>query len=164
MGYIATWKVLEEAITDLRKKGKAVPVEIINNLKNSKTTIQILRADPSHRETMEKVDEYLRNLESYIVSEGAKVLGSAYIDEFLVRVDHAGRVSDEPEKETRFVPRMPRQQNWIRITPSDDLRLEKLKRLAEESNLSFTVQKDGCLLVQGDAKKIKNFVKKIATK
>ena len=163
MGYIATWKVLEEALTHLRKKGISVPAEIMNDLKNAKTTIQILKADPSRIETTRKIDEYLRKLESYIISKGEKALGAKYVDTFLLGVDEARRVSDEEEKETTFVPGMPRQRNWIRVTSSDVLPLERLKKLAEESNLAFTEQKDGYILVEGEDKKIKDFVKKMAT-
>jgi hypothetical protein len=39
-----------------------------------------------------------------------------------------------------------------------------LKTLAEESHLSYNVQSDGCLLVYGEDKCVKEFVKKMAAK
>jgi hypothetical protein len=42
--------------------------------------------------------------------------------------------------------------------------VEALKALADELNLSFEVQKDGCVLVYGEDERLKDFVKKMATK
>lgn len=165
MGYLAVWKVLEEMVTDFRKKGVTVPAEVMNDLRNAKTTIRISKADLNRGEGAQKIEEYLGNVESYLVSEGQRRFGWGYVDEWLKRVDEAGRkIVEEDEKETRFIPGMPRQQKWIRVTSSDELPLEKLRMFAEELNLSCDVQKDSCLLVYGEDKSIKDFVKKMATK
>jgi hypothetical protein len=52
----------------------------------------------------------------------------------------------------------------MRVTPSTELPLEKLKTLAMESGLLYDAQADGCLLVRGENNSIKDFVKKMATK
>ena len=91
MGYLAAWKVLEEMVTDLKKKGITVPASIFGDLKNAKTIINILKADPSRGENIQKIEEYLGNVESYLVSAGLKRFGQAYVDEWLQRVDEAGR-------------------------------------------------------------------------
>lgn len=163
MGYSAVWKVLEEMITDFRKKGLAIPTEILDDLKSAKTLINVLKADPTHGETVQKIEEYLGNVESYLISEGTKNFGDKYTGEWLKRLDEAGKAPfDEEEAEIRFVPGLPREQKWIRVKPSDDLSIEKLKSLAEESNLAYNVQRDGYLLVYGEEDRIKEFVKKIA--
>jgi hypothetical protein len=74
------------------------------------------------------------------------------------------RFPDLEEEETRFIPGLPREQKWIRVKPSSELPMEKLKSLAEESNLSCELQSDGCLLVYGEDKRLKEFVKKMAKK
>jgi len=150
--------------TDFRKKGVDVSAEVIADLKNAKTMIKILKADPTRGETLQKIDEYLRNVESYLVSEATKRFGSEYVEEWLKRVDDAGRKISDEEEEKRFVPGLPRQQDWIRVTPTADLPLEKLETLAEESNLCCSIQPDGSLIVYGKGKTVKDFVKKIATK
>lgn len=164
MGYPAVWKVLEEIVTDFKKRKVTVPAEIMSDLKSARTVINILKAEPSRGETMQEIDKYLGNVESYLVSEGQKRFGAGYIDEWLKRVDDARRkVVDEKEEES-FVPGLPRQQKWIRITPSAELPLEKLKAFAENSSLLYTIQPDGSLLVSGEGQAIKDFVKKIAAK
>jgi hypothetical protein len=165
MGFPAVWKVLEEMVTDFKKKGITVPADIIGDLKNAKTIIKILKADPSYGENAQRIEEYLANVESYLISEGQRRFGQAYVDEWLERTDEARRkIVDEEEEETKFISGMPREQKWIRLTPSNGLPLEKLKALANESNLSCKVQTDGCLVVSGPDAVLKDFVKKIAAK
>jgi len=163
MGYLAIWKVLEEMITDFRKKGVAVPTNIIDDLKYARTLINILKADPSRLETAQKIEECLNNVESYLISEGQQ-FGDKYVGEWITKLEEASRRIDEDECVSRFVPGLPREQRWVRIKPSEEIPLEALKTLAEDLNLSHEVQSDGYLLVYGEDKLVKEFVKKMATK
>ena len=165
MGYLAVWKVLEEMILEFRKRGITIPVEVMDNLKSARTMIKILKADPSRGETMQKIEEYISNVESYLISEGQKKFGVEYVDKWLKKLDEANiRFPDLEEEETRFVPGLPREQKWIRVKPSAELPMEKLKLLAKELNLSCELQGDGYLLVYGEDERLKEFVKKMAKK
>jgi len=165
MGYLAVWKVLEEMITEFRKKGITIPTEVMDNLKSARTMIKILKADPYRGETMQKIEEYLGNVESYLISEGQRKFGVEYVDEWLKRLDEASvRMPDVEEEETRFIPGLPREQKWIRVKSSTELPIEKLKLLAQESNLFCKLQNDGYLLVYGEDEHLKEFIKKMATK
>jgi hypothetical protein len=165
MGYLAVWKVLEEMILEFRKRGITIPTEVMDNLKSARTMIKILKADPSRGETMQKIEEYLSNVESYLISEGQKKFGVEYVDKWLKKLDEASiRFPDLEEEETRFVPGLPREQKWIRVKPSAELPMEKLKLLAKELNLSCELQGDGYLLVYGEDESLKEFVKKMAKK
>ncbi|MEM3769734.1 MAG: DUF2096 family protein [Candidatus Bathyarchaeia archaeon] len=164
MGYLAVWKVLEEMITDLKKKGVTIPATILNDLKYARTLANVLKADPTRLETSQKIEEYLNNVEAYLVSEGQR-FGDKYVEDWVKRLEEASRrILDEEEEETRFVPGLPREQRWIRVKPSDEMPLETVKALASKLSLSFEVQKDGCLLVYGEDERLKDFVKKMATK
>lgn len=166
MGYLSAWKVLEEMTSEFRKRGLSLPQEVINDLKSAKTLINILKADPTCVETSQKIEELLMKVETHIVSEGQKKLGAEYIETWLRKVDEALQKTheEEEETETRFIPGLPREHKWVRVKPSSDLPIEKLKHLAEESNLSYEIQKDGCLLVYGEEAYLKDFVKKMAAK
>jgi len=163
MGRLAVWKVLEEMMLDFRRKSVDVPPEVMSDLKNARTTINILQADPSCSSAAQKVDEYLANVESFLVSEGHEKFGHDYVEAWMSRADEAGGKTDEEER-ARFVPGLPRGSKWIRVTPSAELPAEKVKSAVEEANLSYSVQKDGCLLVCGNGEDLRDFVKKIATK
>jgi len=165
MGYLAAWKVLEEMITDFRNKGITIPADIISNLRHAKTLINVLRVDSSHLETGQKVEEHLRSIESYLVSEGQKRFGIAHVEEWIKRLDEASMEAIEEEKrETRFISGLPREQKWIRVKPSAELPIEGLKTLADKLKLSYDMQNDGCLVVYGKEEHIKDFVKKMTTK
>jgi hypothetical protein len=165
MGYLGVWKVLEEMILEFRKRGITIPTEVMDNLKSARTLIKILKADPSRGETMQKIEEYLSNVESYLISEAQKKFGVEYVDKWLKKLDEASmRFPDLEEEETRFVPGLPREQKWIRVKPSAELPMEKLKLLAKELNLSSELQGDGYLLVYGEDESLKEFVKKMAKK
>ncbi|NWG10704.1 DUF2096 family protein [Candidatus Bathyarchaeota archaeon] len=168
MGRLAAWKVLEQMIADFRKKGIIVPGEIMNDLKSAKTLINILKAAPSQVDISQKVESYLLNIESFLVSLGQKKFGAKYVEEWLGQLDDASRKPHEEEEieeeETRFIPGLPRNKKWIRVKPTAELSLERIEALAKEENLSFNVHSDGCLLVYGDDKRIKEFVRKMATK
>lgn len=165
MGYSAIWKVLEQMMIDLRKKGASVRPEIMDDLKNAKTLIKILMVEPSRGENIQKVEQYLGNVESYLVSEGQRTMGLKYVDDWLERLEKANReIFDEEEAGSRFVSGVPRHEKWIRVTSSNDLSIEKLKAAANEMKLSYSEQKEGSLLVHGGDQSIKDFVKKMASK
>jgi hypothetical protein len=164
MGYLAVWKVLEEMVTDFKNKGIPVPAEIIRDLHSAITTIRILGADPSCGENARRVEEYLTNAESYLVSEGQKKFGQAYVDGWLKQRDEASRIADEEPKGAKFVSGLPAEQKWIRLTPSSELPLMRLKALLKKSDLSYKVQTDGRLIVFGPEIALKDFVKKIAAR
>ncbi|MBS7608563.1 MAG: DUF2096 family protein [Candidatus Bathyarchaeia archaeon] len=163
MGYLAIWKVLEEMMIDLRRRGVSIPSNVISDLKYARTLINVLRADPSRLETSQKIEECLNNVESFLISEGQR-FGDKYVEEWLKRLEEASRKIDEEESVSRFVPGLPREQRWIRVKPSDEMPLDSLKALAEELKLSHEEQSDGYLLVYGEDERIKEFVKKMATK
>jgi len=164
MGYLAAWRVLDEMITDFRKKGVDVPAEIISNLRHARTLINVLGANPSYVDTSLRVEEQLRNVESYLVSKGQKKFGTKYVEEWLKRVDEASSNVVEEERQTRFVSGFPREQKWIRVKSTTELPREWLKALAIDSNLSFKAQGDGYLLVYGEEECIKDFIKKMSGK
>ncbi|MEM3695140.1 MAG: DUF2096 family protein [Candidatus Bathyarchaeia archaeon] len=166
MGYLSAWKVLEEMAVEFRKKGIPIPQEVMSDLKSAKTLINILKVDPTCVETSQKIEELLMKVESRLVSEGQKKFGSEYVEDWLRKVDEAIQKphEEEEEAEIRFIPGLPREHKWIRVKPSPDMPIEKLKRLAEESSLSYEVQKDSCLLVYGEEACLKDFIKRVAAK
>jgi hypothetical protein len=164
MGYLAIWKVLEEVITEFRKKQLPIPERVMNDLKAAITMIKIVNADSGHGENSLKIEEYLGSVEAYLVTEAQKHFAPEHIDNWLKRLEQANcEICEETAEETRFIAGVPRDQNWIRVEPLDNLPTEKLKQLAEETNLSTSTQKDGRMLIYGQTEDLKEFVKKMTT-
>ncbi len=164
MGYLGASKVIEEIVTMLRKKGTIIPPNILNDLKSARTTIEFLKSGATPEESVPKIEGYLENVEAYLISETEKTCGSEVADQWLRRLMEARKRSpDEDEEKTRFVQGLPREGKWIRVTPSSELPVARLKAMAEESGLKYSVQEDGSLLVSGKNSQIKDFVRKMTT-
>ena len=168
MDYEAVWKVLEEIVVELRKKGVETPTNVMNDLKSAKILMKVLAASERDRgETAPKIEQYLGSVEAYLVTEAQKKFPPARIDAWLRRVEKAScemcqTCTVKSEKaETKFITGVPRDQKWIRVEPLANLPAEKLKQLAEETDLSFRVEKGGRLIVHGSAEDIKQFVTKM---
>jgi len=59
MSYEAVWKVLEEIIIELRKKGVATPPNVMNDLKSAKVLMKVLDASERDRgDTAPKIEQY----------------------------------------------------------------------------------------------------------
>ena len=174
MGYEAVWKVLEEIIIELRKKGIETSQSVMNDLKSAKVLMNVLDVSERDRsEAVTKIEQYLGSVEAYILTEAQKTFPSARIETWLRRIEEnscdtcqtcgvATEKTGKTEKvEAKFVTGVPRDQKWIRVEPLTSLPAEKLKQLAEETNLSLREEKDGHLIVHGSAENIKIFVKKM---
>jgi hypothetical protein len=171
MGYEAAWKILEEIVIELRKKGVATPQNVMNDLKSAKVLMKIMDASDKDRgETAPKIEQYLGSVEAYLVTEAQKVFAPARIDAWLRRLEAAscdtcqtcGVEREVKEKaEVKFITGVPRDQKWIRVEPLASLPLEKLRELAEKQQLSSRLEGDGRLLVYGRAEDIREFVKKM---
>jgi hypothetical protein len=151
-------------IADFRRRGEPVPSKIMADLKSAGTMIRLLKLDATCGETVQKVEEYLGNVESYVMPKGEKLFGKGYAEEWLKRLAEARRSLTKEEKETRFIAGLPRDEHWIRVKPSEEMSLERLKMMAEGSNLSWNAQADGSLLVHGREECIRSFVMKMTTK
>ena len=167
MSYKELWKTIANPLTDLRNLGEVIPPEVMMDLHSAKTLINILSADPSHIEFLEKIEAYLQNVESYIVYAAQNKIGIEYIETFMEKLKKAREELYKKEVEvaptySRFIPELPRGKPWIRIKATNELSKGQIESLAEEHKLSFEMQEDNYLLVYGDKEKIKDFIKKIA--
>jgi hypothetical protein len=166
MGYAATWKLLEDMMIELRKRGVAIPASVLTDLKSAKLMINISQAEGSRGEATQKVEEYLTNVEGYLVAEVEKTFGSERVDAWLRRLDAVScEVCEaEPEKkaEDTFISGVPRDQKWIRVEPIQTLPEKRLAQMAKDLNLQVNPQKNGRLVIFGQPEEIKKFLKKMS--
>lgn len=166
MGYEQWWKTLEILITEFRKKQVPIPKEVMASLRSARTMINVYSADPSYLESIPTIENYLLNIESNLISITKEKFGQAFMERWIKKLEKA-RKKEEPKVETatsRFIPGLPKGEHWIRVLPSDEILEENVAKLADELELSYKMQNDGYILVYGDKKKIKDFVKKMAEK
>jgi hypothetical protein len=152
-------------IADFRQKGIAIPEQVMSDLKSAKTSLKILTADPNNEENLRKIDEYMTKVESFLVSEGQDKVGTEYAGKWLTLLHEAGmKKLDETEERPRFIAGAPRQKKWVRVSPTPEVQIDSLVEMADQMRLVHETQKDGSLLVCGDERGIKDFVKNLASK
>ena len=153
----------QQGLTELQERGEKIPADVINDLRSAKTIIQILKADPTHTESISRIDTYLRSIESYVIFAAEK-LGTETVEEWLKKLEDT-RIAENIESieaTPRFIPGVHRDTKWIRIQISEDIPSEDVKRLTKESQLSYKAQENGYILVYGNEENIKSFVKRMA--
>lgn len=163
MGHnMATWKILEDMMLELRKKGVNIPPSIIEDFRSAKLMINLTCMEAGKGEAVQKAEEYLANVEVYLVTEAQKTLGSETVDQWLRRLEEANvETCEETKEENKFVMGVPRDQKWIRVEPISNLPTERIQQIAKEQNLSVNPQNDGRLVVYGKPEDIKEFLKKM---
>jgi hypothetical protein len=164
MGHTATWKVLEDLMIELKKKGAIVPPNVLNDLRSAKLMIKISESEGSRGDAEQKVEEYLGNVESSLINEAQKTLSSEMVDQWLRRIEVAtAETGEEKIGENAFITGVPRDQKWVRIEPHGNFTSERIKQMVKENNLSVNAQKDGRLVIYGQPEDIKGFLKKMTT-
>ena len=165
MGHnIASWKLLEDMMIQLKKKGVAIPPNVMEDLRAAKSMIKLTCMEDSRGEVIQKAEEYSANVEAYLVTEAEKTLGSEQVDQWLMRLEEANvQVCEEPKQEDEFVTGVPRDQKWIRVEPINNLPTERIQQIAKDQNLQVKAQNDGRLVVFGQPEDIKAFLKAMAT-
>ena len=162
MSHAATWKILEELIIELKRNGVSTPPNVINDLRSAKLMIKISESVGGKGDVLQKVDEYLGNVESHLINAAQETLGFEKTDQWLRRLEEANaKTSEEKLEENKFITNVPRDQKWIRVEPISDVPTERIQQIAKESNLSVNPQKDGRLVVYGQRERIKEFLKKL---
>lgn len=163
MGHnLASWKLLEDMMLELKAAGVAIPGKVVEDLRSAKSMIQLTFTDGSHGDVLQKAEEYLANVEAYVITEGQTVFGAAKVDEWLHRLEEAsGQVCEEPTVSDKFVAGVSRSQKYVRIEPKGDLTKEKVEVLAKAHGMQVKVQPDGKLIVYGCSENLKAFLKQI---
>ena len=163
MSYERKWKLLADLLTELQEKGEKIPADVLNDLRAAKTMIQVLKADFTNIESISRIDTYMRTVESYAIFTLEKH-GKEKVEEWLKKLKEPVNQENNKKEETsnRFVSKVPRNKNWMRIQISEDISGDDMKKLVEENNLSYRIEKNGYILVYGDKENIKSLVKKLA--
>ena len=163
MSHTATWKILECLMIEIKKKGVTIPPNVINDLRSAKLMIKISESSGSSGDVSQKVEEYLGSVESYLINEAQKNFDSETVDLWLRRLEEATAEGSEEitVEENAFVTGVPRDQKWVRVEPISGLPTERIQQIGKECRLSINPQKDGRLVVYGQAESIKEFLKKM---
>ncbi len=162
---MASWKLLEDMVMELKKSGIEIPAKTIEDLRSAKSMLK-LSCMEGGGDAAQKAEELLANVEAFVMTEGQRVFGEAQVDSWLRRLEEANvEVCGEPAMaEDKFVVGVPRDQRWVRIEPTGELTSERIGQAAQERGLRVKVQGDGKLVVYGQPEAVKAFLRQMAAK
>jgi hypothetical protein len=164
MGHnMSTWKLLEDIMLDLKKKGLIISPNVMEDLRAAKSMIQLSCIEDNRGEAIQKAEEYTANVEAYLINEAQKIVDSEIVDQWLRRLEEANAevYQEKTTQESKFVTGVPRDQKWVRVEPIKNLSTKRIHQIAKEQNLTVNQQKDGRLVVFGQPEAIKEFLKKM---
>lgn len=164
---LASWKLLEDMMLDLKKSGTNIPDKVIEDLRSAKSMIKI-GCMPDSGDAIQKAEELMGNVEAFVVTEGQRVFGDEKVDGWLrqlgaTNVEVCETCRKSAVVEDKFVTGVPRDQKWVRIEPMGDITAEKVMLIAKEQNLQVRKQPDGKLVVYGQPETLKVFLKMMVT-
>lgn len=166
MGHnMASWKVLEGMLIDLKKKGVNVPENILSDLRSAKSMIKLHCTQAKGAgDALQKAEELSANVEAYLAEEAQKVFGPEKVDAWLRRLEEANaEACEEITQESKFVTGVPRDQKWVRVEAVNNLSTERMGQIACSLKLEIKPQKDGKMLIHGSQDNIKEFIKKVTS-
>jgi hypothetical protein len=164
MGHnLASWKLLEDMLIAIKKKGIPIPANIMEDLRAAKSMIKLSCIEGTRGgDVIQKAEEYTANVETYLVTEAQKIFGMEIVDQWLRRLEEANaEVFEETIEESKFVTGVPRDQKWVRVEPINSLPTERILQIANAQSLMVIPQKDGRLVIYGQLEGIKEFLKKM---
>jgi hypothetical protein len=164
---LASWKLLEDMMLELKKSGVTIPDKVIEDLRSAKSMLK-LGCMPGSGDAIQKAEELMGNVEAFVVTEGQNVFGDLKVDGWLRSLEEANVEVCEPSGKSvmvgdKFVTGVPRDQKWVRIEPIGDITAVKVELIAKEQNLQVKKQPDGKLVVYGQPENLKAFLKTMAT-
>jgi hypothetical protein len=170
MGYGEVWRILDELISEFRRRGEDIPANVMEDLRAAKTLMQVWLADPSRAENIPSIEGYISNVESYLIFTAHEKFGAEFSENWMGKLREArktvrrGETEEGKESSSKFVPGLPRGKKWVRVQVLAETPKSMIKRLANECGLSTKMQADGYVLVYGDDEKVKAFVQKTSEK
>jgi hypothetical protein len=165
MDYLALWKVFEELITELKKKGINITDQTMKKLRGSRATINIYAADPSYQQTSADLMTQLTELEMELMTLAEQEIGYEFANDWLEKIDAARKAEPStPALYKGFPQGVPRSDYWIRFTVGDTIPLDELQKMAAEYKLSIKEESSDQVLVHGEKNKVKQLVKTMTEK
>ena len=160
--YLATAKVLDNMILDLKSRQIDVPASVVDSLKIARSLASIILVSPDDTETMIKAQATLESVGMNLLSIAEAKVNREYADAWQTKIDEADTViSDPPVKKTTFVSGVPKGERWIRFETKDLAELSDAEQLLTKNGLKTKINEDGFTLIYGRNEDIKAFMNEV---
>ncbi len=145
---LASWKLLEGMMLELKKAGVIIPIRVVEDLRAAKSMLD-LSCMKDGGDALQKAEMLFVSVEAYLVAEGQKRFGETKVENWIRQLE---KVSTEPmvvAVSNQVLVGIPKDQQWISIVPLNTLTAERIAQLAESHGLQVKLQTDGKLIVYG---------------
>ena len=165
MNYETLWHTLELLVVELRQKGSVIPQEIGDDLKSARTLLTIYRTEPAASNVEPELAMYLERIGPILLSLAESDVGSGYADSWQDKLNPARvEILEAPIATPRFIPGIPRGQDWLRIKTSEMVGDIDINKITQDLSLTTRPQADGFLLIYGDKENVKTFIEALRDK
>lgn len=167
MDYEAVWKVLSDLITEFRRRGETINLQVMSDLHSAKTLIHVWKADPAKSDCLSQIEVFLENVESTLMLAAYEKFGTPFAEEWMQKLKQAREITSPKREEAQRAlmkpfPIVPKGAKWVRIQVSAETPEKTVKELAANYELRCETQKDGFIIVSGTEKELKAFLQKFA--
>lgn len=160
MDYFALWKVLEELVTELKKKGVNISDLTMKKLRGARATINIYVADPSYQQTSADLMTQLTELETGLMTLAEQEVGPEFASEWLKKITATREVEpSSPMIDKGFPKGVPRSDYWIRLTIGDTISIDEVREMAAKHNLTIKEETPEQVIVHGEQSRVRQLVK-----
>lgn len=163
-----TWLVFVDLLTDLKKKGLDVPIQINEDIRLVKTLINFYISNPTHPDTikeLKRINDSLNSIQERLM-DLAETVGDDYQKEWFEKLKKASlgkEVYKTHEIKSRFIVGAPPGFKVARINLKEPLAEDRVQEIAEENNLIIEFEKDDVIAIYGDSVNVKNGLKEIGS-
>ncbi len=167
INYEKLWNTLAELTTAIAKKSRRLQPEIIAELRSTRSLINILKTASKQvdleDDVVPRIEAQLLNIKSNLVSKAAN-LGEEFLSLWMGKLQQVYTETAEVKqtKSRRFIPRIARNQYWMRIKITNKTPIELIKDVSSMFDVSIKQLDDEHILVYSDKKVVHNFVKETA--
>ncbi|GAB4310110.1 MAG: DUF2096 family protein [Methanobacteriaceae archaeon] len=163
-----TWLVLVELLTDLKKKGFEIPLDVNEDLRLARMDINFYKTDPSNPEVMKelkRINQFLNSVQDTLIGLSEEI-SSDYKQEWIQKLQKASmgeEVYPVEDKKSKFIVGAPPGFSVVRITLKEPLSEDRIQDIAEEYNLIIEFDEDKVISVFGEKDNIKKGLKEISS-
>lgn len=163
-----TWLILVDLLTDLRRKEKQIPKEIPQDIRLTKTTINLYKADPENPDMLKelkRINDFINSIQDTLL-DIAEEVGEDYKKEWtdkLLRASRGEKVVKKEETSPKFVVGAPAGFTMVRVTFKEPISEERLNDIAEEYGIIIEYEEDDIIAIYGDKDSVKGSLKEIAS-
>lgn len=133
------WYVLDHLLKTLNKKYD-VPKSVIKNLQHSRSLINYYNDDPTAQERIKelpRIDALLNEAEQNLMIFASQE-GNEFVDEWtqkLVDASQGKQVFQEHKIQSKFIPGMPANFEFVRFNFKDEIQVERFYEICEYENV-----------------------------